>query len=324
MIQKTIRGKKCPQCASFIKADQVKCSACGFDFETNDKPEQEETELPVTVLTDSGGIPCPKCKTINNAEFKFCKICKHPLKEVPLGKPGMTKKIQLTCEWLKPDTQKFFPDEQDFKEFPPYFDGCLQWQGYGFFVYKQKSKFEILCRKIDTTVDTILYKKCLDTTIAVSGKEFFLGAFKIKLMGDTDSRVEQQTVVSSDKTLFVGPGESRDDHSAKTGLPRLKICDLGLQSDTIEIGEKVLLGRDFLGKHTDLDFEIMRKSGVSNEHLFLTPLPGSGWLIEPLPGKSLFTEISEAAIILHPGDTLRLVSNDHVGEFKIGIKGSRF
>ncbi|MCK5059298.1 MAG: hypothetical protein KAT34_21795 [Candidatus Aminicenantes bacterium] len=324
MMQKTIRGKKCPQCASFIKADQAKCSVCGFDFDIKDKPKQEETELPVTVRTDSGGALCPKCKTINNAEFKFCKICKYPLQEDPFSQDKKTKKIRLTCAWLKPEARQILPDEQGFSDFLPYFDGCLQWQGYGFCVYKHKSKFEILCRKTGTTVDTVLYKKCLDTTIAASGKEFFIGAVKIKLMGDTDSRVEQQTVVSSDKTVFIGPGETQDDHSAKTGLPRLKICDPDLQPDTVEIGEKVLLGRNFLGKHTGLDYEVMRKNGVSSEHLFLTPLPGAGWLVEPLPEKPIFTEISEAAIILHPGDILRLVSKEYVGEFEIGIKESRY
>ena len=324
MMQKTISGKKCPQCASFVKAEEGKCSICGFDFETKEKPKQEETELPITVLTDSGGVHCPKCKTINDAEFKFCKICKHPLKEFPLDRNGTAKKIRLTCECLKSEAQQILPDEQDFSDFSPYFDGCLQWQGYGFCVYKQKSKSEILCRRINTSADTVIYKKCLNTTITVSGKEFFIGAVKIKLMGNTDPRLEQKTVISSSKTLFVGPGESQDDHSAKTGPPRLEVCDLALQSDTVEIGEKVLLGRDFLGKHTDLDYEVMRKNGISKEHLFLTPLPDTGWLIDLLPGKSVFTEINEAPIILFPGDTLRFVSKDHVGEFKIGIKESRF
>jgi rubredoxin len=322
MMQKTIRGKKCPQCSSFIKADQDKCNVCGFVFETEEGPENEP-ELPVTIKTGSNSIVCPKCKTDNNPEFKFCKICKHPLKEVTQDeiKPG--KKLRLTFDWLKSDLKEYFENELDFNDFPPYFDGCLLWEGYAFCVYQNKKEFEILARKIDTSAAALLYKKCPAANILSSGQDFFLGAVKIKLLGDINSQKELKTMVSSDKTVFVGPGESLDDHSVNTGLPRLIILDMDLKEDTIEINGKTLLGRDSLGKNTDLDFEVMRKSGVSNEHVYLTPLPGSKWLIEPLPNKPIFSEICQEPVILHNGEMLRFVSGHQVGEFKIGIKKTR-
>lgn len=322
MIEKTIRGKKCPQCSSFIKADQDTCSECGFKFEIKNETEHE-TELPATIKTDSNTIACPKCKTKNSVEFKFCKICKHPLKEVTLNKIKLEKKLRLRFEWLRTDAEELLEKEQDFNEFLPYFDGCLQWQGYAFCVYKNVNKFEILSRRIDASIGSILYKKYSDSTIETSGKEFFLGAVKIKILGDINAQKELKTIVSSDKTIFAGPGESLNDKSAKTGLPRLKICDMDLKEDTIEIGEKILFGRDFLSGHTDLDYEVLRKSGVSNEHVYLAPIQGAKWLIEPLANKPIFTEISEAPIILYNGDILRLVSSRHVGEFKIRIEETR-
>lgn len=322
MMQKTIRGKKCPQCSSFIKADQDKCNVCGFVFAAQEGPEDEK-ELPVTIKTDSNSIVCPKCKTDNNPEFKFCKICKHPLKEDALDeiKPG--KKFRLTCDWLKADLEEFYENEQYFNDFPPYFDGCLQWEGYAFCVYRNKREFEILARKIDPSSTVLLYKKCPAANIISSGEDFFMGAVKIKLLGDISSQTELKTMVSPVKTVFVGPGESIDDQSGKAGLPRLKILDRDLNEDTIEINGKTLVGRESLGKQTGLDYEVMRKSGVSNEHVYLTPLPGAKWLIEPLPNKPVFSEICQAPVILHNGEILRLVSDQHVGEFKIGIKKTR-
>lgn len=318
-MQKTIRGKKCPKCSSFIKADQDKCTVCGFEFDTNDEIVKE-TELPVTVKTEGDSIICPKCDTQNNAEFKFCKICKYPLKDAAFYKNKSGKKLQLRFEWLRNDVEEFLKKEQDFDDFLPYFDGCLVWQGYAFCVYKNGNRYEILSKKSDPDVDSILYKKYSQAFIEDSGKEFFLGAVKIKVLGDVNSRMEIKTIVSSDKTIFAGPGESLDDKSAKTGLPRLRILDMGLKEDMIEIGEKVLFGRDFLSRHTDLDYEVMRKSGVSNEHVYLTPIQGAKWLIEPLPDKPIFTEISAVPVILYNGDILRWVSSHFVGEFKITIK----
>lgn len=322
MIQKTIRGKKCPKCASFIKADQPKCSVCGFDFETQDEGAKEETELPVTIKTGGNYIACPKCQTRNNPDFKFCKICKHPLGEYTLGIKKPVKKLLLNFDWLSTEKDGNLGKEEVFSDFLPYFDGCLQWQGYAFCVFKKKNKFEILCRKTDASSSALLYRKCAYPHIEVSGNDLFLGAIKIKLMGDVNSHEEQQTVVSSDKTLFVGPGQGPGENPEKKGLPRLSVCDMDLKTDTVEIAGKILLGRDFLSKNTDLDYELMRKNGVSNDHVYLTPLQGSRWLIDPLPDKTFFSEICEEPVILYKEDILRFVSDHHVGEFKIAVKES--
>lgn len=319
MISKTIKGKKCPQCSSFIKADQAKCNVCGFDFELENKSENE-SEIAVTVKSESNTIVCPKCQTQNNPEFKFCKICKYPLKEMPPGRTGDTTKLQLRLEWLKTETDDFFEKELDFHKFLPYFDGCLQWQGYAFFAYKAMDNFEMLARKIEQTAEAKLYKKCQSADIETSGKEFFAGAVKIKLLGASDSDMEMQTVISSDKTVFVGPGEAADNTSAKTGTPRIRIINMGLEEDIIEIPGKTLIGRDFLAKQTTLAAETMRKSGISSEHFYLTPSPGARWLIEPLPDKPIFIEICAEPVALKSGDILRLVAGRHVGEFKIGIR----
>ncbi len=319
MIAKTIKGKKCPQCSSFIKADQAKCNVCGFDFDVENKSENE-SEIAVTVRSESNTITCPKCQTPNNPEFKFCKICKFPLKEMPPGKSGEAAKLQLRLEWLKTETDACFDKELDFHKFLPYFDGCLQWQGYAFFAYKTMGYFEMLARKTEQTGEAKLFKKCLYAAVETSGKEFFTGAVKIKLLGDSDSDMELQTVISSDKTVFVGPGEAADNASAKTGTPRIKIMNMGLAEDIIEIPGKTLIGRDFLAKQTKLAAETMRKSGISSEHFYLTPLPGAGWLIEPLPDKPIFIEICAAPVALKSGDILRLVAGRHVGECKIGIR----
>lgn len=320
MIQKTISGKKCPKCASFIKADQPKCSVCGFEFGTQDEGKKEETELPVTIKTGGNYVACPKCQTRNNPDFKFCKICKHPLSEYTLGIDKPVKKLLLNFDWLSTERDGHPPKEDVFKDFLPYFDGCLQWQGYAFCAYKKKNKFGILCRKTDPSTSALLYRKCAYPQLEMSGNVFFLGAIKIKLMGDVNSREEQQAVVSSEKTLFVGPGRGPGENSEKKGLPRLEICDMDLKTGTVEIGGKILLGRDFLTKHTDLDNELMRQNGVSNEHAYLTPLPGSKWLIDPLPGKTFFTEICEEPVVLYKEDIVRFAADHHVGECRITVK----
>jgi hypothetical protein len=318
-MQKTISGKKCPKCSSFIKAGQAQCSVCGFDFEMKNEPAKEEPELPVTIKTGSNNIICPKCRTQNNPEFKFCKICKHPLQEVTLAKNKPAKKLRLNFNWLSAETGENFLKEEDFSNCRPYFDGCLQWEGYTFCAFKKKYKFEILVRKTGASSHSLLYKKCSHVYIEISGNQIFLGAVKMKLMGDMNPQTEQQTMVNSDKTLFVGPGESLHDNPAQKGLPRLKICEMSLKKDTVELKKRTLLGRDFLARHTDLDHEVMRKNGISNEHVYLTPLQGSRWLIEPLPNKSIFVEINEEPVVLHKDDILRLAADHQVGEFKINV-----
>lgn len=332
MTQKTIRGKKCPKCSSFMEDDAVRCGVCGSKLEERDvdtRPESNHLFDPA--FDQKGEIKCSKCGAVNNDDYKFCKICKHPLKGIYEEKTGTIPQettetickgssgISLSLDWSKVPGGYNAEKELSFVDFSPYFDGYLQWKEYAFFVYRDLAQYEILIRKIKPSKESKLYKKCKNALVARSGKEFYLGAVKFQLVGGGFQTEELKTIVMAEKTFFRGPGEKINEH-VKTGRAGLKVLNFDAKKEFVEIREKVLIGRTFLAEQWEVDENLLRKNGISKEHMYITPMEDGNWLMEPVPDKALFVEIGENPQILDECDVLRWLSNAQIGEFKIGIK----
>jgi RNA polymerase subunit RPABC4/transcription elongation factor Spt4 len=84
MTEKTMQGKKCPKCKSFVRDDSSGCSVCGFEWAKKttgaqtEKVEELPTAQPEKETSLPGSMACPKCGTENSSDFRYCKICKHP------------------------------------------------------------------------------------------------------------------------------------------------------------------------------------------------------------------------------------------------------
>jgi hypothetical protein len=325
MGQKTIKGKRCPVCSSFMYDTDARCKVCGHVPAGKNVDTYGNPNIPAS---EKGVIKCSKCGSVNSDDFKFCKICKHPLKTEEKNRAipqegietigGGSSEIFLNFEWSK--VPPGFKEEKQlrFVNFSPFFDGYLQWKEYVFFVYRHLAKYEILIRKIKRSNESKLYKKCKNILIGKSGNEFYVGAVKLQLLGEAHQNEELKTIVKPTKTFFVGPGEEINGY-VKTGPPGLKVLNLSPEKEFIEIREKVLIGRSFLADQWEINEDTLRKNGISKEHMYITPLKDGDWLIEPVMDKPVFTEIGEIPQILEEGDILRCVSKDQVGEFKINI-----
>ncbi len=214
--------------------------------------------------------------------------------------------------------------------------------GYIFCLYRNKGTYEILCRRsIHSTPgpqQPLLYKKCASkkkngdeqsnpkTIVETSGTVFYLGAIKFKLMGNKilpgpglKEGANHFIHDPGERTVLVKPGRPWADDDEHQGLMRVKIPDRDLALDTLQITGRIPLGRHFLQEHLEIDEDFLRRSGVSGEHLNLTPLQGGNWIIEPFPGKAVFLELGERPVRLQQGDILRLAAPQQVGEFVISL-----
>jgi hypothetical protein len=334
MTEKTIRGKKCPHCSSFVKDGLKKCPVCGSGLKpkstrTRAESDGEGFSEPKTLdMGDRAGvIICDKCGTENAPDFRFCKICKHPLKghtvpepyETSGTAPQKTAKIKLKLEWklIPPGYETL--DRIELKEFLPYFSGVGEWLGYAFFVFRTSDVLKIMVRKTDPKTDPSFFRKREGAFMLESGRDFFLGAMRFNLLGDLDEQADSGTVMRSEKTVLKGPGE-RDILSEKKGVPRIKTADVKTSSAESEIREKILLGRDWLVENLGCDPEDLRKNGVSQEHARLSPMSGGCWLLEPVNKKPVFETIEKIPVLLNDGDCLRFLSLKGPGEFSLHLK----
>jgi ribosomal protein S27AE len=343
MIQKTIRGKKCPNCASFMEETALACGVCGYKPDGGEptipspRPEQREFPGPTDpLLPGKKEIICGKCGTVNQGDSRFCKICRHPLTESQNNNVKTTPQDtrddvdtkrsgapanRLTIDWIKAPPGDKTSEELQLLDLSPYFTGYVKWRDYTFLVYRNRmaNQYEILTRKIEISDESTLFKKCQQVFIARSGSEFYLGSLRFQLVGNLSQGEELKTIIKPEQTLFVGPGEPVN-RKTDTGLPGLKALNLFSQKNIIEITQKILIGREFLAKQWEVAEDTLRKNGISKEHIYLTPLPDGLWLIEPLPDKPLYVEIAEVPQSFTEKDILRWTFKDRFGEFKINIK----
>jgi len=338
MAEKTIQGKPCPKCFSFVSSGTEKCGVCGFNLQG--KTDQTIPEYKIPDSTKSGilskvknkkVIICSKCATENHHDFRFCKICKHPLQddqeltaridELNEKEVQNKKKINMSLylDWVKKPAEYKIDETLIFMDFLPYFNGYLTWQEYIFLTYQKSDQNEILIRKINKSTFSHFYKKCTHITIVDSGKVFYLGTIKFQLLGDQKEKEDVKTVIKSNKTIVKGPGESKKKLLLK-GRPRLKLLNTETTTQYLEIEGKSNIGRDEIANFFKISDEELRKKGLSRNHITITPIYGGKWLMEPSADKPFYEEINEIPLLLTEGDIIRWVLNDQFGEFRIKVK----
>jgi hypothetical protein len=331
MAEKTIQGKKCPKCFSFVKDSLTACPVCGHGM--NQKvPQDQETLLenqqkeiptiPVGKIAPFGNtILCSKCGTENATDFKFCKICKHPLTEQSekfLTDTHKPANIYISIEWIRHPDKKKAESSLPLRELAPVFSGITRWKDYGFFVYRMQERYEILVKKLTSASGSILFKKCSEIFILESGREFYLGAIKFQLLGDFSDDTDNKTVVKSDKTILKGPGEKPKPHFFE-GKPRIKIERLNSKRELVEISDTFKMGRSQIAEFFGVQEDELRQSGISKEHIIVTPYRGGQWLLNPLPDKPVFLEIKDTPVVIRQGETIRWVSDGHLEECELFI-----
>ena len=327
MTEKTMQGKKCPQCHSFVRDDSSTCSVCGFELRKKMSSTQvEKGEIlhhrpQDTESQDLDLIACPKCGTENSKDFRFCKICKHPLQDVAGGIPGKTEqtdRLQLCLYWKVKPADDYTETRLSLNGLSPFFIGYGCWQDHAFFVYPSPDGHQILVKKADIESSSTLFRKCPHTFMVESGREFYLGAVRFQVLGDLGAADEDKTVMKSDKTVLRGPGEKQVHHFL-AGKSRIKIKNLKSEHDSAEIKEATPVGRNFVAEFSGLGEEELRNSGISKDHIRITPFIGGKWLLEPRMDKPVFEEINEIPLLLKTGDTLRWVCENKMGEFEIHV-----
>jgi hypothetical protein len=323
MAAETVRGKKCPKCSSFIKDGTSKCEICGFPTVEKEKTRsQPSTQSEKAWFTP---VICPRCGTGNQADFKFCKMCKHPLdtpstpaeKEVAnlIEKSETTirqplSKYFLEFHWLKSPGREI-ENKLELIDFSPFFIGYTRWDDYAFLVYRYSDLYEMLVRKIIETGEAMLYKRCRSIVVLRVGRIFCLGQLTLQLTENIES-------ANSNKTILIGPG-AVPHNPAKCGKG-IRITNIAAERDFIEIKEKCRIGRDWIAQQFGLDKEMLRTSGVSREYFEITPLEDGNWLLNPMNTKNLFVAIDEVPESIKEGETLRWVKEQRYGEFQLKIK----
>lgn len=328
MTEKTMKGKKCPKCLSFVKDDSNGCSVCGFEWakKRSNARGEKGLELPATQPDRESPLPaclaCPKCGTENSGDFKYCKICKHPLKaaigDIP-GKIDPDTSLQIRLDWKVKPSSDISDIRLDLTGLKPYFTGYAHWKDYAFFVFPLGDGYQILVKKSNAKGSgSVLFRKCSGPFMMESGREFYLGAVRFQVLGDLSQDGSDKTLLKSDKTVLRGPGEKQPPRFL-AGKSRIKILDLKPEHKYTEITGVTPIGRTFLVDIFGLEDDELRQNGISKEHIRMTPFARGKWLLEPQPDKPVFEEINEIPLFLNSGDILRWVGENRMGEFKIHI-----
>jgi hypothetical protein len=338
MAEKTIQGKPCPKCFSFVPTGAEKCSVCGFELtgdaektipEYNGRPDPAKGIA--SKLESEMVITCSKCGTENHQDFRFCKICKHPLQDGQVldAKMDQSEKqdvndkkisgLHLHLDWKKKPEQNALEDRLLLTDFSPYFDGYSEWQGYVFLVYQMNNRPEILLRKLKELSISHFFKKSSQITMIESGKTFFLGTKQFQLLGDLKENKDVKTVIKSDKTIIKEPVHSKQNLYLK-GRTRLKILNQKTSTPYLEIDKKFLIGIKEIANSFKMSEEELRKAGIADAHMAITPLEGGKWLLEPYNPNSFYEEINEIPLIITEDDIVRWVRNDQFAEFIIKVE----
>jgi hypothetical protein len=311
----TFRGKRCPKCSSFIKDDKSKCEICGF------APEEKKKDEQVGIHP----VICPRCNAENQADFNFCKICKHPLevKTVIAGdkEPSISfeetkttehtplSKIILEFQWAITPPDQVGENMIRLIDFHPLFTGYGKWKNYAFFVYGYSNSYEVLVRRINEMDQSMLYHRCENIVLLKSGSVFCLGQLDFQLT---------ENVNHSNKTAVIGPGSVP--HHTNKSKRGLRITNMSAEKEFVEINEKCRMGRDWISQQFGLDREMLRMSGVSKEQIRITPLEHGKWQLEPMNSKNIYLAIDEVPVLVEEGEALRWVSRNQYGEFQLKIK----
>jgi uncharacterized OB-fold protein len=334
-MAKTITGKKCPECGSFVPTAEKQCQVCSKE------PAREKIQ---TQLLPTGAEPvpvkCPKCRQECTPGAPFCLHCGSALgqgdtratKEYSRKEALLTatesrsrKRRFIRFDWVKMTPGYTMLNSLDLDADIALFDGYVQWEGYGFFLYQNRKKNEILIRKIDPQAAVKLFRKCEKATLVEPRTEIYIGAMGVEVIGSAPKRNQKnESATIANLTHYVGPGEKRrsDDSSATPASvfdsALIRFLDAASGVPHIEIREKTLIGRSFLAGKLNMKEDVLRDLGISQEHVHLTA-GEEQWLVEPVNRKPVYIEIKETPVIAREGEVFRWMFADCFGEFKLRV-----
>jgi RNA polymerase subunit RPABC4/transcription elongation factor Spt4 len=331
----TTLGRKCPECGSFVMEEAKRCPVCGHETSRGKNATQ-----PLNAAPEPPTEKCPQCRKELTPGTQFCAGCgsavgqserreaKESTRKEPIstsGKNRSQKRRFIRFDWIKTTPGYTMLNTLDLDAGIGLFDGFAQWEGYGFFLYQNQRRNEILIRKFDPLAEVKLFRKCERTTLVEPSTEIYIGAMGVELVGSTPekSRKNDSHTVAN-VTQYVGPGEKRrsDDSGGKPApvidSAIIRFLDAASGPRHIEAKEKLLIGRSFLAGQLDVKEEALRDFGISQEHVYLTAGEGQ-WLVEPVKGKPVYIEIKETPVFAREGEIFRWMFTDCFGEFKIRV-----
>jgi ribosomal protein L40E len=332
-MAETITGKKCPECGSFVPVGAKQCLVCSRG---SLREKIKSQPLPMAAAP----VKCPKCRQECTPESRFCRYCGSALgqgdvrdtKEYSRKEALLTsrsareqKRRFIRFDWVKMTPGYTMLNSLDLDADIALFAGYVQWEGYGFFLYQNREKHEILIRKIDPKSAAKLFRKCEKATLVEPRTEIYIGAMGVEVIGSTPQKKQKNdSDTIANVTQYVGPGEKRrsDDLQAMPAAgcdPALiRLLDPDGGAPHIEIREKTLIGRSFLAGKLKIKEDGLRDSGISQEHVHLTP-GEEQWLVEPVNRKPVYIEIKETPVIAREGEIFRWMFVDCFGEFKLRV-----
>lgn len=335
-MAKTFTGKKCPECGSFVPAGAKQCLVCSKE----PAREKSHTQQPFPVAVAPAQLKCPKCRQEYTPGAPFCLHCRsalgqgddHGTKEYSrsealliTGASRGQKRRFIRFDWVKMTPGYTMLNSLDLDADIALFDGYVQWEGYGFFLYQNRKKKEILIRKIDPQAAAKLFRKCEKATLVEPRSEIYIGAMGVEVIGSAPERNQKNdSATIANVTHYVGPGEKRrsDDSRATpaSGLEpaSIRFLDVTAGVPHIEIKKKTLIGRSFLAAKLNMKEDVLRDLGISQEHVYITA-GEEQWLVEPVNRKPVYIEIKETPVIARGGEIFRWMFVDCFGEFKLRV-----
>jgi len=336
MVEKTyMGGMRCPKCGSFVKEGSLKCSVCGYTLNTQERVPVNAGMGPVDSFVSkqfelgrkNDYVTCPKCGVKNPLRAKFCKNCRQPLMSKELSDDNFEHKkdvrkeavgsLRLNLKWINKPKNINFVDNLNLTPINPFFEGAVEWQGFGIMVYQKGFSRELLIRKVNSTTSSKLFVKMNRGIIVPCGTEFYLGAVGFQLLGTrgySESRKGSEPLIGEPgpgvrKTVFIGPDEVFR-NVFKAGKSRIRILNIDMGIENIHIDDTIVFGRNFLAKAANVDDSLLAELGVSSEHVMITPFEDGSWLLSPRSGRYIYLEIKETPFIFDDAVIVRLVGKD--------------
>lgn len=331
----TTLGRKCPECGSFVMEEAKRCPVCNCDTSRGKSATQ-----PLNAAPEPAQKKCPTCQKEFAPGTMFCPGCgsavgqserrgaKESIRQEPISATGKNrgqKRRFIRFDWIKTTPGYTMLNTLDLDADITLFDGFAQWEGYGFFLYQNQQRNEILIRKVDPLAEVKLFRKCERAALVEPRTEIYIGALGVELVGSAPekSRKNDSDTIAN-VTRYVGPGEKRrsDDSQRKPAAAIdsaiIRLLDAASGPRHIEAKEKLLIGRSFLAGELNMKEEALRDFGISQEHVHLTAGEGQ-WLVEPVKGKPVYIEIKETPVFAREGEIFRWMFTDCFGEFKIRV-----
>jgi hypothetical protein len=333
----------CSACHAFVSGRLRFCPLCHTALHSGDETIDYHY-LTKSSLLKILMIPCPTCGSLNNRDFRYCKICRTPLPPRASAEPetdaacltGSTSGLadsapslpsgrHLSLGWSKRSPGFSFLDTLQLDR-PAACDqlAAAQWEGHTFLVSGRADISRNLIFRHDREATTHLSVLIDSARLIPGGTRFYIGALYAE--AQIAPAVCPPARDNTTGPLDTGPGElirptpppgAKPVYAGPTGVT---LCETGNTiCQFISLHGRTLLGRQLITEATGHSDESLRQMGVSKEHIWITPLAGGRLLVEPIPGKTVFVEIGPVPVEIAPGSLLRLICGERFGEFVMTV-----